>query len=177
MARSCVTWHKSVKENSYRRRNQKLCSLSSDVQTLNDPTILYLYQSSCFDFDPNQLVVDSGLKNENRISFALGHWRRSRPPWALGSAIVSRAAGAARRRSHHPQRQSLDGRKDHPTAQAVAVLGDRIVAVGSNAEVEAWHGAHTRVIDAAGKLIAPRLQRLPRAFCRWRRISRQRAVE
>ena len=30
--------------------------------------------------------------------------------------------------------------KNHPTAQAVAVLGDRIVAVGSNADVEAWHG-------------------------------------
>jgi len=45
--------------------------------------------------------------------------------------------------------------KDHPTAQAVAVLGDRIVAVGSNADVEAWHGARTRTIDASGKLLLP----------------------
>ncbi len=45
--------------------------------------------------------------------------------------------------------------KSHPNAQAVAVLGDRIVAVGSNDEVKAWHGAHTRVIDAAGKLLLP----------------------
>src|ERR1700726_996691 len=45
--------------------------------------------------------------------------------------------------------------KDHPTAQAVAVLGDRIVAGGSNADVEAWHGAHTRTIDASGKLLLP----------------------
>jgi predicted amidohydrolase YtcJ len=45
--------------------------------------------------------------------------------------------------------------KDHPTAQAVAVLGDRIVAVGSNADVEAWHGAHTRTVDASGKLLLP----------------------
>jgi predicted amidohydrolase YtcJ len=44
---------------------------------------------------------------------------------------------------------------NHPTAQAVAVLGDRIVAVGSNADVEAWHGAHTRTIDASGKLLLP----------------------
>ena len=43
----------------------------------------------------------------------------------------------------------------HPTAQAVAVLGDRIVSVGSNAEVEAWHGPGTRVIDAHGKLLLP----------------------
>jgi predicted amidohydrolase YtcJ len=45
--------------------------------------------------------------------------------------------------------------KDRPTAQAVAVLGDRIVAVGSNAEVEAWHGPQTRTIDASSKLLLP----------------------
>jgi hypothetical protein len=45
--------------------------------------------------------------------------------------------------------------KSHPTAQAVAVLGDRIVAVGSNEEIEVWHGSHTRTIDAAGKLLLP----------------------
>ncbi len=35
------------------------------------------------------------------------------------------------------------------------MLGDRIVAVGSNDEVEAWRGLHTRVIDAAGKVLLP----------------------
>lgn len=45
--------------------------------------------------------------------------------------------------------------KAHPTAQAVAVLGERIVAVGTNTEVEAWHGSTTRVIDAGGKLLLP----------------------
>jgi predicted amidohydrolase YtcJ len=45
--------------------------------------------------------------------------------------------------------------KDHPTAQAVAVLGDRIVAVGSNEDVEAWRGARTRTVDASGKLLLP----------------------
>ena len=42
-----------------------------------------------------------------------------------------------------------------PSAQAVAVLGDRIVAVGSDAEIEAWRGPHSQVIDAAGKLLLP----------------------
>ncbi|HXY48094.1 MAG TPA: amidohydrolase family protein [Terriglobales bacterium] len=42
-----------------------------------------------------------------------------------------------------------------PNAQAVAVLGDRIVAVGGNAEVDAWHGPQTRIIDAGGKLLLP----------------------
>ena len=45
--------------------------------------------------------------------------------------------------------------KAHPTAQAVAVLGDRIVAVGSNADVDVWRGHDTKVIDAGGKLVLP----------------------
>lgn len=42
-----------------------------------------------------------------------------------------------------------------PNAQAVAVLGDRIVAVGSNADAAAWRGPSTQVIDADGKLLLP----------------------
>jgi predicted amidohydrolase YtcJ len=45
--------------------------------------------------------------------------------------------------------------KSHPTAHAVAVLGDRIVAVGSNEEVRAWVSARTTVMDAGGKLLLP----------------------
>ncbi|MEY2411778.1 MAG: hypothetical protein QOD84_384 [Acidobacteriaceae bacterium] len=45
--------------------------------------------------------------------------------------------------------------KSHPQAEAVAVLGDRIVAAGSSAEVELWRGPQTHVIDAGGKLLLP----------------------
>ena len=45
--------------------------------------------------------------------------------------------------------------KSLPTAQAVAVLLDRIVAVGSDADVDAWRGPHTQMIDAGGKLLLP----------------------
>jgi predicted amidohydrolase YtcJ len=45
--------------------------------------------------------------------------------------------------------------KSLPIAQAVAVLGDRIVAVGSNADIETWRGPHTQVIEARGKLLLP----------------------
>jgi predicted amidohydrolase YtcJ len=45
--------------------------------------------------------------------------------------------------------------KAHPTAQAVAVIGDRIIAVGSNPEVEVLRGSATKVIDARGKLLLP----------------------
>jgi predicted amidohydrolase YtcJ len=45
--------------------------------------------------------------------------------------------------------------KAMPTAQAVAVLGDRIIAVGSDGEVDAWRGPKTDVVDAGGKLLLP----------------------
>jgi predicted amidohydrolase YtcJ len=42
-----------------------------------------------------------------------------------------------------------------PRAEAVAVLGDRIVAVGTAADVDAWRGAGTKVVDAGSKLLLP----------------------
>jgi predicted amidohydrolase YtcJ len=42
-----------------------------------------------------------------------------------------------------------------PTAQAVAVLQARIVAVGSKQDVDGWRGPKTQVIDADGKLLLP----------------------
>ena len=42
-----------------------------------------------------------------------------------------------------------------PEAAAVAVLGDRIVAVGTDAEVLRWRGATTRAVDAHGQLLLP----------------------
>lgn len=45
--------------------------------------------------------------------------------------------------------------RNHPTAQAVAILGQRIAAVGSSEEMDSWRGPQTRMIDAAGKLLLP----------------------
>src|SRR5918912_2363343 len=42
-----------------------------------------------------------------------------------------------------------------PAAEAVAVSGNRILAVGTNAEVRALAGPKTRVIDAKGALVLP----------------------
>ncbi len=42
-----------------------------------------------------------------------------------------------------------------PEAEALAILGDRLVAVGSRAEVEAWRGPSTEVIDAGGRRVLP----------------------
>lgn len=42
-----------------------------------------------------------------------------------------------------------------PRAEAVAVIGDRIVAVGSASDIDAWRASKTTVIDAGGKLVLP----------------------
>jgi predicted amidohydrolase YtcJ len=42
-----------------------------------------------------------------------------------------------------------------PEAQAVAILGDRIVAVGSNQQVGPWRGPDTRLVDADGRRLMP----------------------
>ncbi len=44
---------------------------------------------------------------------------------------------------------------NRPTAESVAILGDRIVAVGSNAEIDAWRGEKTQVIDGRAHLLLP----------------------
>ena len=43
----------------------------------------------------------------------------------------------------------------HATAQAVAMRGDTIVAVGTDAAIGAWIGPRTRVIDAKGRTVLP----------------------
>jgi predicted amidohydrolase YtcJ len=47
------------------------------------------------------------------------------------------------------------GDDSHPKAHAVAVLGDRIVSVGSNADVLLWRGLQTKLIDAQNHLLLP----------------------
>ncbi len=43
----------------------------------------------------------------------------------------------------------------HPEAQAVACLGDRIVAVGADTDIERWRGPHTNVINLARRRVVP----------------------
>ncbi|HKC23994.1 MAG TPA: amidohydrolase [Thermoanaerobaculia bacterium] len=78
----------------------------------------------------------------------------------LGAAIGgSLAVGAAAERPaadlivENARVHTVD--RARPEAQAVAVVGERIVAVGSSADVGAWRGPRTRVVDAKGKLVLP----------------------
>jgi predicted amidohydrolase YtcJ len=43
----------------------------------------------------------------------------------------------------------------NPEAEAIAVLGDRIVAVGTAQQVDAWRGDTTKVIDGRGRRVVP----------------------
>lgn len=47
------------------------------------------------------------------------------------------------------------GDDTQPKAQAVAVLGDRIVAVGSNADIHLWRGPQTKTLDAGASCCSP----------------------
>ncbi len=47
------------------------------------------------------------------------------------------------------------GDREQPQAEAVAMIGDRIVAVGTSADIDSWRGPATQVVDARGKLVLP----------------------
>lgn len=47
------------------------------------------------------------------------------------------------------------GNKSQPTAEAVAISGERIAGVGSVADIESWRGPSTRTLDAKGRLLLP----------------------
>jgi predicted amidohydrolase YtcJ len=42
-----------------------------------------------------------------------------------------------------------------PEAEGLAVIGERIVAVGSRSEIDAWRGPKTEVLDAGGRRVLP----------------------
>jgi len=44
-----------------------------------------------------------------------------------------------------------------PWAQAVAVKGDRIIALGTDEDIEQYIGSGTKVIDAKNRLLLPNL--------------------
>jgi hypothetical protein len=57
---------------------------------------------------------------------------------------------------HHARIYTVDATR--PTAEAIAIRGDRIARVGANTEVLALRGSVTRVIDVSGGTIVPGLQ-------------------
>lgn len=54
---------------------------------------------------------------------------------------------------HNANVRTMDAAR--PRAEALAVIGERIVAVGSSDEVMTWRGPQTRLVDARGRLVLP----------------------
>lgn len=73
--------------------------------------------------------------------------------WLLGVMAIAQQKPAADLIVTNARIWTVD--KNRPQAEAVAVLGDRIVAVGGVAELDAWRGPETRILDAGGKLLLP----------------------
>ena len=83
---------------------------------------------------------------------------------AYGAVLLFAAAAATQGQSRAPARTAdlvLRGGKivtvddDRPLAEALAVVGDTIAAVGSNQEIQPQVGPNTRVIDLQGALAIP----------------------
>jgi predicted amidohydrolase YtcJ len=82
--------------------------------------------------------------------------RRSTPLLLL-ALIVSCARGTP-----HPAADLIvtngriwTGNSGQPSAEALAVIGERIVDIGGIGEIDRWRGATTRMIDAGGRRVIP----------------------
>jgi hypothetical protein len=81
------------------------------------------------------------------------------PPCLASSALLlalpaaTPAAGPADLVLQNALVHTVDAKR--PRAEAVAVRGNRIVAVGSNADVRPLVGSRTRVLDLAGRTVVP----------------------
>ena len=77
--------------------------------------------------------------------------------FALAAMLVATTADAQQKRADlvliHGDVFTVDSL--HPRAQAIAVSGNRIAAVGSDAEIQPWVGPKTRVVDLQGRLAIP----------------------
>jgi predicted amidohydrolase YtcJ len=82
--------------------------------------------------------------------------------FALATMILASAAVAG---CSHPPRVAADlvvtrariwtGNPAEPSAEAVAVIGERIVDIGGAVEIDRWRGANTAVLDAEGRRLIP----------------------
>ena len=81
-----------------------------------------------------------------------------RAAWILSAAVLARRARRGRRT---PPDLILAGGKvftadpARPWAEAVAIAGERIVAVGTSAEVRPLAGSATRVIELQKRVVVP----------------------
>jgi len=97
-----------------------------------------------------------------RYARAENRKRRTRPfPLGVALALAAASLTAVPKPAPLPADLILTGGKvftadpEHPWAEAVAVRGDRIAAVGTSANVGRLAGPKTRRIDLAGRVVVP----------------------
>src|SRR4051794_18087063 len=85
-----------------------------------------------------------------------------RPFPALAAIALASAAALSCGRAPRPAADLLitnaaiwTGNPQQPAAAALAVIGERIVDIGSAADLDGWRGANTQVIDAGGRRVVP----------------------
>jgi predicted amidohydrolase YtcJ len=72
---------------------------------------------------------------------------------AVAPVVASAQSAAPELIIHHGKVFTADA--THRWAEAVAITGDRIVAVGTNAEITALAGEDTKRVDAGGRVVIP----------------------
>ena len=75
---------------------------------------------------------------------------------AVAALSVAQSAATLDLILHNARIYTMDSART--TAEAIAIRGDRIARVGTNAEVLALRGSATRVIDLSGAAIVPGLE-------------------
>jgi hypothetical protein len=91
---------------------------------------------------------------------------RDRHPHVLWFALIGAAALPAAAHAPAPATRPvadliitnarvLTADPARPEIESVAVLGDRIVAAGTRADISTWRGLSTRLIDAGGRRVVP----------------------
>src|SRR3989442_11535248 len=90
---------------------------------------------------------------------------RSAPPAAPAPGATARVAASAPAADLIiTNARVFTADRGHPDCEAVAVLGERIVAAGGRAEIDGWRGPTTRVIDAGGRRVVPGVNDAHRHF-------------
>ncbi|SUX80953.1 N-substituted formamide deformylase precursor [Citrobacter youngae] len=73
----------------------------------------------------------------------------------MGTSSLASAQDKADVVLYNDQLITMD--EQQPNAQALAVKGQHIIAVGNNEEIKKWSGQNTREINLAGKTVIPGL--------------------
>src|SRR5258705_12280494 len=76
-------------------------------------------------------------------------------PWSLAQSQGQQAEASPDLIVHNAKVTTLQNGR--PEAEAFAVRGERIVAVGSDTDITGLRAANTRVIDAGGRRVLPGL--------------------